>query len=275
MQLTQALILGIVEGLTEFIPVSSTGHLILVGHSLGLAEQGVDKAALDAFEIVIQAGAWLACVFYYAPLLIARIAQATSAEPMAQARGRQLLLSVAIAFVPVMALGFLFSKKIKAVLFYPKPVAVALAVGGVVMIALDRYFARQKAQKSLEQIDTKSAVIVGITQCFALIPGTSRSMATILGGLACGFERKAAADFSFLLAVPVLGAATAYSLLKDWRILIDGIGPVAITVGLIASFLVGWASIAGFLRILSRFGLVPFGIYRIVLAAIVWFSLGN
>lgn len=274
MNLLDATLLGIVEGLTEFVPVSSTGHLILAGAALGLEKDPQIKAAVDAFDIVIQAGAWLACIWYYAPLLLDRLGDLRSDSAERKARGMKLVVALGAAFVPVMIVGLLARKVIKSLLFGTAPVAVALAVGGVAMIGADLWLQRRPSPgRSLEQIDLKTAGIVGFFQCFSLAPGTSRSMSTLIGGLVGGLDRRAAADFAFLLAIPVLGAATAYELIKEWRVLVDGIGPVAITVGLLASFLTGWASIAVFLKLLTRVGLVPFGIYRLILAAVVWKTL--
>ena len=274
MDVLHAAILGLVEGLTEFVPVSSTGHLILASAWLGLDTDPARKAAVDSFNIVIQAGAWLACVWHYLPMLLQRFADLRAPEPERQQRGRQLVVSLGVAFVPVVIVGLLLRKKIKLLLFGTAPVAVALALGGVAMIAADLWLARTKRPtKTLAEIDTKAATIVGLFQCFSLVPGTSRSMATMVGGMVAGMDRAAAADFAFLLAIPVLGAATGYEVLKEWRTLVDGLGPVAITVGLIASFLTGWASIAIFIKLLGKVGLVPFGIYRIVAAAVVWKTL--
>ncbi len=276
MELTHALVLGIVEGLTEFVPVSSTGHLILAGSWLGLGQSAEQKQAIDAFDIVIQAGAWLACCWYYAPLLLERVRDLSSDDPVRNQRGRRLAVGLGVAFVPVMVVGLLLRKQIKALLFGVTPVAVALAVGGVLMIAADLWFAKRPQQgesKDLGHLDLRTAAIVGGFQCFSLLPGTSRSMSTMIGGLFAGLDRRAAADFSFLLAIPVLGAATAYETMKEWRILLDQIGVEAITIGLLASFLVGWAAIAGFLRILGKVGLLPFGVYRLVLALVVWKTL--
>jgi undecaprenyl-diphosphatase len=276
MDLIDATLLGLVEGLTEFVPVSSTGHLILAGAWLGLDHTEAQKHAVDAFDIVIQAGAWLACVWYYWPLLMERYGDLRAQTPERVRQGRNLLQGLAIAFVPVMVVGLLARKQIKALFFGPTTVAAALAVGGVVMIAADLWLrAKEKAQagQPLEALTRRQSVLVGAFQCLALIPGTSRSMATMLGGLFAGMNRKAAADFSFLLAIPVLGAATAYELLKEWQLLLNEIGVVAIVIGLIAAFLSGLASISVFLKIIGKFGLVPFGIYRIVLAAVVWKSL--
>jgi undecaprenyl-diphosphatase len=279
MNLLHALILGIVEGLTEFIPVSSTGHLILTGAFLGLGQDEATARALDAFDIVIQAGAWLAAVLYYWPLLRRRLGGVLSTDVLEQSAGLRLLMNLMLAFIPVVIVGLAARKFIKATLFGPAPVAVALAVGGVAMIIADGVIKRRAARATTAVIDDvdgitmRSALIVGLWQCLALIPGTSRSMATMLGGMWTGMSTRVAADFSFLLAIPVLGAATAYELMKEWTVLIDGLGGAAICVGLAASFVVGWASIAVFLRVIVARGLMPFGVYRVVLAAVVWWTL--
>lgn len=274
MDLLHATLLGLVEGLTEFIPVSSTGHLILTGAWLGLDGQPQGKAALDAFDIVIQGGAWLACVWYYMPLLLERWADLRSSDVVRRQHGRRLAFGLSLAFVPVVIAGLALRKTIKATLFGAAPVAVALAVGGVAMIMADLWLRKRATDgQPLTALTPRTALTVGLFQCLSLAPGTSRSMSTMIGGLIAGLDRRAAADFSFLLAIPVLGAATAYELLKEWRLLIDVIGPVPITVGLITSFLAGWASIAVFIRVVSRFGLVPFGVYRLLAAVVVWKTL--
>lgn len=278
MNLLHALILGIVEGLTEFVPVSSTGHLILAGEFLGIAQDERMAAALDAFDIVIQAGAWFAAVLYYGALLRRRIGALFADDVLEQALGMRLALNLAVAFAPVVVVGLLARKAIKATLFGPAPVAVALVVGGIAMVAADKLWLRREGAKAaaiddLNGITTRKALEIGLWQCLALVPGTSRSMATMLGGMRAGLSARVAADFSFLLAIPVLGAATFYELLKEWRVLIDGLGWAAIAVGLLASFLVGWASIAVFLRIIVARGLAPFGVYRVLLGALVWWVL--
>ncbi len=272
MEWWQALVLGVVEGLTEFVPVSSTGHLILTGAWLGLDATEAQKAAVDAFDIVIQAGAWLACCLFYFRYVGTRLMGVLSDDIVQAAAGWRLIFNLMVAFVPVMVIGLLFRKAIKAVLFGPMPVAVALAVGGVVMLIADR-LRRDDAVDDLDQMTLRQAMVIGFAQCFALIPGTSRSMSTIIGGMAAGLSAKAAADFSFLLAIPVLGAATGYELLKEWHVMSAHIGWVAMVVGLTASFVIGWASIAVFLRIIVAKGLAPFGLYRIALAAVVWWTL--
>lgn len=275
MDILHAMALGIVEGLTEFVPVSSTGHLILTGHWLGLHADPTQKAAVDAFDIVIQAGAWLACVAWYTPLLRRRAMELRSSDADVLRRARHLWLGLGIAFVPVMAAGLLFRKTIKALFFGPIPVAIALATGGVAMIALHYILQRRPVGRPLDALTPRDAVVVGIAQCLALIPGTSRSMATIVAARLVGLDARAAADFSFLLAIPVLGAATAYELLKEWHVLVTGIGPAALAVGLVTAFVFGWGSIAGFLHILDRHGLAPFGVYRILLAGVVWLTLAS
>jgi undecaprenyl-diphosphatase len=273
MQLIHAIVLGIVEGLTEFVPVSSTGHLILAGSWLGLDADPARKAAVDAFDIVIQAGAVLACLVWYFPLLRARAAELQAKDDTTRLRARNLLYSMVVAFVPVMIVGLAARKTIKAALFGPAPVAWALAIGGVVMIATDLAFRKRPRTQTLDDMGPLSGLKIGLIQCFSLIPGTSRSMSTMIGAMLSGFDTKAAADFSFLLAIPVLGAATGYELLKEWPVLARDIGPAAMAVGLATSFLFGWLSIAGFLKLIAKVGLLPFGLYRIGLAAVVWFSL--
>ena len=273
MDMMHALILGIVEGLTEFIPVSSTGHMILVSHAMGFDQPGPTKDAVDAFEVVIQAGALLACLLYYAPLLSQRVRGVTSGDPVEKQQSKRLFLAMAVAFFPIAIIGKLFAKPIKAALFHPIPVAIALIAGGVLMIVAEGWAKRRSEGKTLADLRLPQALTVGFAQCAALIPGTSRSMATILGGLAAGLEMRAAADFSFLVSLPVLGAATAYQLVKERHVLMEHIGLLPMTVGLIAAFLVGLVAIAGFLQLLTRFGLRPWGIYRIVLGVAVAIAL--
>ncbi len=269
MQISHALLLGIVEGLTEFIPVSSTGHMIIVDNWLGGGGGEGDKA----FEIVIQGGALLACIAYYLPVLKRHLLDMPAGVPNVPVHQRKLLRHLLIAAVPALALGLVAGKQIKALLFAPAPVAAALAVGGVLMIALDLLMKGRATRHSVEDVDWQTALRIGFYQCLALIPGTSRSMATIAGGELCGLDARAAADFSFLLAIQVLGAAVAHDVLKHWHALLTDVGPTAIAVGLLTSFVFGWASIAGFLKLIGRVGLLPFGLYRIVLAGIVWLTL--
>ena len=260
MPLAIALLLGVVEGLTEYLPVSSTGHLVLAGHVLG--EKG-DTAA--AFEIVIQLGAILAVVAHYRAFLRERLGAIGSKAT------RDLVVALACGFFPTAVAGLLLRKTIKAHLFGPAPVAAALIVGGVVMIVIER--ARRARAGSLddglEHVTWKRAFAIGCGQIFSLWPGMSRAMSTIVAGQLTGLSTRTAAEFSFLLARPTLGAATVYEGYKSrHELLTAGYGP-ALVVGLVTSFVVAWAVIAGFLRYLQRRGLEPFGWYRIVLGVLV------
>ncbi|HEY1958804.1 MAG TPA: undecaprenyl-diphosphate phosphatase [Polyangiaceae bacterium] len=260
MPLGVALLLGIVEGLTEYLPVSSTGHLVLAARVLG--------RQAGAFEIVIQLGAILAVVVHYRALF------AEHARGLAHRRPESLRLAAALAlgFVPVAIVGKLAGHAIKDRLFAPHPIAIALAIGGVVMIVVERARAARKVhgESGLDKVTPRRALTIGVLQCFALFPGTSRSMTTIVAGQLTGLSTATAAEFSFLLGVPTLGAATIYEGLKSRHELLAQSGGPAVAVGLITSFFVAWAVVASFLRYLQRRGLEPFGWYRLLLAAVVW-----
>jgi undecaprenyl-diphosphatase len=256
-----AALLGIVEGLTEYLPVSSTGHLILAGHFLG--EQG---EAAKSFEIVIQLGAILAVLIHYRALLWRRLSELPSGKPEAT----RLLLALVAGFVPTAIVGLLARKWIKAHLFGVTPVAVALAVGGVAMIAVELIRGRKPndGEARIEDVTPLQGFLVGIGQCASLIPGTSRSMSTIVTGQLVGMTTATAAEFSFLLALPTLGAATLYEAYKA-RHELHTLGIAAVAIGMIVSFFVAWGVIAAFLAYLKKRGLLPFGVYRIILAGLV------
>jgi undecaprenyl-diphosphatase len=266
--LFQAAILGAIEGLTEFLPVSSTGHLILAAHAMGLVSD-----AMDAFEIVIQAGALLAVLWLYRERVMSLFTGI--ADP--SSKGRALLLKLIIAFIPAAAIGFVTHKWIKAHLFGPRPVAIALIAGGLLILVVARWMRARakapgaKAQFGLDDLPISAALLIGLAQCFSLWPGTSRAMTTILAALILGATPVAAAEFSFLLALPTLGAATLFDLLKHHDELtgpaIGGPGPLI--VGLVVSAIVAAIAIRGFLRYVTSRGLEPFGWYRIVLGAVV------
>ena len=263
------LLLGIVEGLTEYLPVSSTGHLALVGHILGLP----DDAATSSFEIVIQLGAILAVVVQYRALLT------DSARGLVR-RDRAsvlLLLALAIAFAPAAFVGLVFRKTIKEHLFKPLPIAAALIVGGVAMIVVERIRARRriKGQDGLERVTAWRALAIGVGQCFSLWPGSSRSMCTIIAAQLSGLSTATAAEFSFLLALPTLGAATVFEGYKARHLLLEGGAGVQLVVGLVVSFVVAWAVIASFLKYLRARGLEPFGWYRVVVGAIALWVLAS
>lgn len=262
MPLGFAFLLGIVEGLTEYLPVSSTGHLVLVGHLLG---ENSDAAA--SFEIVIQLGAILAVVAHYRGLLLER----ARGIFIGSANAHALLLALVCGFVPTAAFGLLFRKVIKAHLFGPGPVAAALILGGIIMIVVER---RRIAKQvigldGLEHVTWKRALVIGIGQCLSLWPGMSRAMSTIVSGQLTGLSTRTAAEFSFLLALPTLGAATLYEGYKARSELFSEHYAAGLIVGLVTSFIVAWGVIAVFLRYLERRGLELFGWYRIVLGIVV------
>ena len=255
--LIKALILGVVEGITEFLPVSSTGHLILVGD---LLDFNTEKGKL--FEIVIQCGAILAIVWEYRAKLISVVAR-LPADPQA----RRFAMNLLVAFLPVAVLGLLFGKAIKEVLFKPVPVAVAFIVGGFIILWAER----RKHEVSVDSVDEmkwSDALKIGFAQCLALIPGTSRAGATIIGGLFFGLSRRAATEFSFFLAIPVLFAASAYELFKHRSTLsADDLGMLG--VGLIAAFISAFVCVRWLLRYISRHDFTVFAWYRIAFGIIV------
>ncbi|MDC0575243.1 undecaprenyl-diphosphate phosphatase [Nitrosomonadaceae bacterium] len=255
--LIKALILGIVEGLTEFLPISSTGHLILVGDLLNFNdEKGM------VFSIVIQLGAILAVCWEYRAKINTVLAGIGSNED-----SNYFILNLFIAFLPAAILGLLFISTIKQYLFHPIPVAIALIVGGVIIL-----WAEQRKHivdvDQIEDMNWKHALKVGLIQCFALIPGTSRSGATIIGGLLFGLSRKAATEFSFFLAIPIMFAATFYDVLKHREFLhFDDIGMFSI--GFIASFISALLAVRGLLRFISNHDFTVFAWYRIMFGIII------
>jgi undecaprenyl-diphosphatase len=262
-----AALLGVVEGVTEYLPISSTGHLILTSHVLGLTGDGA-----DAFAIVIQLGAILAVLVHYRQLLLARATGLLRRDRASV----QLLLALVLGFVPTAISGLLLRKKIKALLFGPMPVAAALVVGGIVMIVIEvvRGARKNRAPEldGLEHVTPARAFLIGLGQCVSMWPGSSRSMCTIVTGQLLGLSTATAAEFSFLLGLPTLGAATVYEAMKS-RAALGAIGGVNLAIGLVVSFVVAWAVIAAFLAYLKRRGLVPFGVYRIVLGVVVFLLL--
>lgn len=253
-----AIALGIVEGLTEFLPVSSTGHLILVGRWLAFPEE---KEA--AFEIFIQLGSVIAVVWFYRTKL-----RAIGAALPHDAGARAFVAKVMLAFVPAAVAGLLLHRWIVRVLFGPLPVAAALALGGVLLIAIDRPRDRPAVTLTLEQVTWAQALAIGCVQVASLWPGMSRAGATIIGGLLAGLSRRAALEFSFFLAMPTLGAASVFALWQARALLAAADGPV-FAIGFTVSFVVAFASIAVLLRYVRDHDLRPFGWYRLALAALV------
>jgi len=255
--LWHALILGIVEGLTEFLPVSSTGHLILVGDLLHFNDE---KGKV--FEIVIQFGAILAVAWEYR-VKIGRVALGLRNERAAQ----RFVLNLAIAFVPVAVLGLLFHRSITAILFKPLPVALAFIVGGFFILWAERRQHRIRVE-TVEELDAIDALKLGLAQTLALIPGTSRSGATIIGGLFFGLSRQAATEFSFFLAIPTLTAATFYQMYKE-RALFSSDDLGMFGVGFVAAFISAFICVRWLLRYISHHDFVPFAWYRIAFGAVV------
>jgi undecaprenyl-diphosphatase len=257
-----AAILGIVEGVTEYLPISSTGHLILASRVLGLQGDGA-----DAFDVVIQLGAILAVVVHYRRLLWER----TTGLATMKKESVSLLVALMLGFLPTAVAGLLLRKKIKALLFGSAPVAIALIAGGILMLVVELVRARRetKGVDGLENVTPLRAFLIGIGQCFSMWPGSSRSMCTIVTGQLTGLSTATSAEFSFLLGLPTLGAATIYEAYKS-REALAGVGTLNVVIGLVVSFLVAWAVIAGFVAYLKRRGLLPFGVYRILLGALVF-----
>jgi len=243
-----ALILGVVEGLTEFLPISSTGHLILTAELLGATDE-----RWKVFNIVIQTGAMLAVVWEYR----ARFFRVDLA----------LYRNLVVAFIPAAVLGLAFSKYIKSYLFHAVPVALAFIVGGIIILLVERrsFTPRVEDARAMTWLD---ALKVGVAQCFALIPGTSRSGATIIGGMLFGLSRKAATEFSFFLAVPTLVAAGAYDLFKNRALLSAHDAPI-FGVGLVVAFVSAFVVIRWLIRYVATHDFKPFAWYRIVFGLVV------
>jgi undecaprenyl-diphosphatase len=257
LQFLHALILGLVEGATEFLPVSSTGHLIIVGDLLGFNDE---KGKV--FEIVIQLGAILAVCWEYRGKIAFTLGNMAS-----NASARRLVVNLIIAFIPAAILGFLFAKQIKAHLFNPGSVAIALIVGGFIIFWVERRDHKTHVD-AVDDMTVREALLVGLSQAVALIPGTSRAGATIMGGLLCGLSRKAATEFSFFLAIPTMFAATFYDVYKHRELLhANDIGMFA--VGFVVSFAAALLAVRGLLRFVANHTFNGFAWYRLVLGFFV------
>ncbi len=256
--LVKAAIMGIVEGLTEFLPISSTGHLILAGALLGF-----DDEKAKVFDIAIQTGAILAVIIVYWQRIRETLVRLPTHES-----AQRFAMNVAIGFLPAVIMGLLLGKFIKSHLFTPAVVATTFIVGGFIILWAER---RQAAAVRIHDVDEmrgRDALKVGLVQCLAMIPGTSRSGATIIGGMLLGLSRKAATDFSFFLAIPTLIGAGAYSLYKERALLSMADLPV-FGVGLVFSFLSAWLCVRWLLRYIAAHSFVPFAYYRIVFGVVV------
>jgi len=256
MTIFDSVILGIIEGFTEFLPISSTGHLIVASEFLGIDQTAVTKA----YEVIIQFAAILAVILNYREkFTIKKI---------------DLWIKVFIAFLPIGTVGFLLSSQIKE-LFSIQIVAIMFIVGGIIFLVVEKFFIKEDENliEDVEQISLKQSIIIGFAQIFALIPGTSRAGSTIIGALLVGINRKASAEFSFLLAFPVMSAVTAYDLLKHYKEFSDA-NLLTLGIGFIISFIVATITIKLFMAFLDRFTFVTFGIYRILFGVILLINWG-
>jgi undecaprenyl-diphosphatase len=250
MDIFQSIILGIVEGLTEFLPISSTGHMIVVADWMGMAESEENKA----FMVIIQLAAILAVVFNY--------------KDKFTLEKKELWYKVIIAFLPIAAVGFLLKDYVKEA-FTPQVVAYMFIIGGIVFL-IQEYFYKEESHTTLEveDISYKQAGWIGFAQMFALIPGTSRAGSTIVGALLVGLSRRAAAEFSFLLALPVMAATSGLDLLKHYDEF-SGESFVTLIIGFVVAFVVAYYTMKYFIKFLEKFTFVSFGIYRIIFGAIL------
>ena len=258
--LLDAFIQGVVEGLTEFLPVSSTGHLIIVSDFLGLNDE---KGKV--FDIVIQLGAILAVCWEYRERF-ARAFSGLAGDPVQ----RRFAANLFVAFLPAALVGLALQKQIKAYLFNPVSVAMALVVGAIAIFAIERWYAKHGAARvtSVDEMTWKDALMVGLAQCFSLIPGTSRSGATIMGGMLFGLSRQAATQFSFFLAVPIMFAASGYQMVK-YRSLLSRDDLAVFAMGFVVSFVFALLAVKALIRYVARHDFKAFAWYRIALGMAV------
>jgi undecaprenyl-diphosphatase len=249
MSIIQAIIIAIIEGITEFLPISSTGHMILASTIMKIQ----DDAFVKTFEICIQLGAIMAIVMLYAKKFLQSLT---------------IYFKLGIAFVPTAIVGFLAYDFIKAVLFNSIVVATSLIVGGIILVLIDKKVVARKSQTDvLESISYKNSFFIGLIQCFSMIPGVSRAAATIIGGVFNGLDKKQATEFSFLLAVPTMLAATGYDLLKT-PVNFASNEIILLGIGLVVAFFTAWLAVKIFLKIVENYGFKYFGYYRIVIGVL-------
>lgn len=268
LSLSDGVILGVVEGVTEYLPVSSTGHLLLTTHALGLTDTGVGKEAADAYVIVIQFGAILAVVVLYAPRLWSIVRGIAGRDPS----GRRLALALVASVVPAVIIGVLGEQLLKRYLFGLWPIAAAWLVGGAVILAVAWGDARRgrgsQDGAALEALTVRGAILVGLLQCVAMWPGISRSLATILGGRLAGLSTQAAVEYSFLLGFVTLTGASLFETAKQGGAIVATLGIVAPVAGVVVAFVAAALSIKWMVAYLNRHSLAVFGYYRIALAAV-------
>jgi len=254
MGILDSIILGIIEGFTEFLPISSTGHLIVASQFLNIDQTAVTKA----YEVIIQFAAILAVVFNYSDKI--------TFEKI------ELWKKLILAFIPIGAVGFVFSHQIKE-LFNIQTVAIMFIIGGIIFLIAEKFYDEKKVTiTDVEEVTYKQALLIGLAQVTALIPGTSRAGGTILGAMFVGLSRKASAEFSFLLALPVMTAVTGYDLLKHYKDFSDA-NFLVLGVGFVVAFIMAYITIKLFLKFLEKFTFVAFGIYRIIFGVVllIWF----
>jgi len=278
MTLLQAAILGVVEGVTEYLPVSSTGHLLLAQRAMGIGEglkasqpeeEERAKEAADAYAICIQAGAIIAVLGLYLKRVKEMLMGLVGRNP----GGLRMVYNIAAGFVPAAAIGLVFNKTIKAYLFGPWPVVVAWFIGGVAILAVGWLHSARGKQvwrgKSMDELRVRMALVIGFAQCLAMWPGVSRSLITIVGGLMVGLSMSAALEFSFLLGLVTLGAATGYDALKHGHAMLQMYDLSALSLGLVVAFASAIVSVKWMVSYLNKHGLAVFGYYRVALALVV------
>ncbi|MBP3953327.1 undecaprenyl-diphosphate phosphatase [Bacillus suaedae] len=265
----KAIILGIVEGLTEFAPVSSTGHMIIVDDMWLQSEQFLGKYAANTFKIVIQLGSILAVVVVFKDRFIDLLGLNKFSKKSSEQTNRLKLSQVIVGLIPAGILGVLLEDYIDEYLFSITTVLIGLVVGAILMIIADKFSSKDPAIQTVDQITYRQALVVGLIQCLSLWPGFSRSGSTISGGVLLGMSHRAAADFTFIMAVPIMVGASGLSLLKNWQYFTVDAIPFFV-VGFISAFIFALVSIRFFLKLINKIKLVPFAIYRIVLAFAIY-----
>ncbi|WP_102029259.1 undecaprenyl-diphosphate phosphatase [Salirhabdus sp. Marseille-P4669] len=268
-ELLKALILGMVEGLTEFAPVSSTGHMIIVDDMWLKSEEFLTKYVANTFKVVIQLGSITAVLFVFKDRFIEMLGLDRKKRNDTSRATRLRLSQVIVGLIPAGILGVLFEDYIDEHLFSTETVLIGLLIGAIFMIGADLFAPKQIKVESVDQISYKQAFSVGLIQCFSLWPGFSRSGATISGGVLLGMSHRAAADFTFIMAVPIMAGASGLSLLKNWEYFSLDALPFFI-VGFISAFLFALVSIKFFLKLINRVKLIPFAVYRIVLVFVIY-----
>ncbi len=268
--LLKALILGIVEGLTEFAPVSSTGHMVLVDDMLLKSEEFLGKYVANTFKIVIQIGSILAVVIIFKDRFIDLLGPGLSKKDGSQGQEQLKLSHVIVGLIPAGVFGVLFEDYIDEHLFSTETVLIGLFIGALFMIFADKLRPKTPRIETVDQITYKQALTVGLIQCLSLWPGFSRSGSTISGGVLLGMSHRAAADFTFIMAVPIMFGASGISLFKNWQYFTLEALPFFV-VGFISSFIFALISIRFFLKLINKIKLIPFAIYRIILTGVIYF----